>query len=66
MKIHCPNCPEGREFTVIAHVTQEWCVDAHGEFIEAITDYLEVTHRPDRDDRFTCTTCGGDAIVEED
>ena len=53
----CPRCG-AQAFCVTAHVTQDWVVDAHGDFIQSLNDCLEVTHFPDDDDIWDCNNCG--------
>lgn len=53
----CPKCGN-TTFIATAHVTQTWLVDEDGDFIEAQSDFDEVTHRPDAEDLFTCSKCG--------
>jgi len=64
MKITCPKSKRHKRFSVTAHVVQEWVVDEKSEWQRTTVDCLEVTHRPDRDDRFVCITCGAEAKVE--
>ena len=59
----CPNgC--GNRFHASAHVTQEWCVDGEGNFIEVVNNCLEVTHKPDNDNIWTCVKCGAEAVIK--
>lgn len=61
MKKHiCPICGNDK-FSVTAHVTQTWQVNATGEFESAISECDEVTHTPSNADIWTCTKCGYDA-----
>ena len=63
-KKRCPKC--GCEtFEVTAHVTQDWTVDANGEFLRCNNDCDMVTHFPDDEDMWTCTCCGYEAAGEE-
>lgn len=57
----CPHNCENATFTTTAHVMQDWEVDAEGEFIKVVTDCLEVSHRPDNDNTWTCNVCGAEA-----
>jgi hypothetical protein len=63
MKLVCPKDPNHKEFSVTAHIAQEWKVDANGEFLEVTEDCTDVTHRPDILDYFTCFECGEEAQV---
>jgi hypothetical protein len=67
----CPKDATHKLFSVMAHVTEEWIVDKHGEFIEkGSVDVGDVTHRPSIDStdfHFVCDTCGESAVtIEED
>lgn len=57
----CPHNCENATFTTTAHIMQDWEVTAEGEFIGVATDCLEVTHRPDNDNIWTCNGCGAEA-----
>lgn len=60
----CPNCGS-EEFFVTAHVTQDWLVDKHGEFVQVENECVEVTHQPKDDDIWQCADCGYDAAGEK-
>ena len=66
MKVTCPTDHKHDRFSVTAHVTQLWEVDNDGDFVECVSDCVDVTHRPDKDDLWLCTICGAEAIVEND
>lgn len=56
----CPNhC--GAHFDVTVHVTQDWEVDAEGNFEKTLNEAVEVTHGPQEDDCWTCSKCGSEA-----
>ena len=56
----CPNhC--GAHFDVTVHVTQDWEVDAEGNFEKALNEAVEVTHGPQDDDCWACSKCGAEA-----
>ena len=58
MKKHiCPVCGN-EKFHATAHVTQTWLVDAKGSFVEEVTSCDEVTHQPNDEDIWHCTSCG--------
>lgn len=57
MRKICPRCGNDT-FLVTAHVTQDWLVDADGNFIEEKKACVDVTHRPDNDDIWACAECG--------
>lgn len=65
MKLKCPRNDNHKQFSVIAHITQEWKVDLKGDFIEVLTDCIDVLHKPDKDDQFVCMTCSAEAKVED-
>ena len=52
----CPKCG-CKSFTVTAHVTQDWKVNEHGDFVSCITDCVEVTHFPNDADIWNCSNC---------
>jgi len=56
MSKQCPKCGSTK-FAVTAHVTQDWLVDGNGEFLLAVNQCVEVTHRPDDEDLWTCANC---------
>ncbi len=57
MKVVCPNDANHKRFSVTAHITEEWIVDENGEFLDVTGNSGEVTHRPGKDDCFTCIEC---------
>lgn len=63
MKI-CPKCG-GKTFIVTPHVTQDWLVDENGEFLKCINECVEVTHKADNEDIWTCAGCGYEASGDE-
>lgn len=63
MKV-CPKCGH-KEFLVTWHVTQTELVDSDGDFIEAVTECDEVTHKADDSDIWTCNNCGYAAAGSE-
>lgn len=56
-------CPNGcnRGFSTTAHVMQEWQVDGSGNYQDVLQDCLEVTHKPDFENIWTCMECGAEA-----
>jgi hypothetical protein len=71
VKLVCPKDPANHVlFSVMAHVTEEWIVDARGEFVEkGSVDVGDVTHRPQvgsSDYHFICDECSADALTVED
>jgi len=67
MNAVCPKNPKHNKFITTAHVMQEWIVDKEGNFIKIAKggSCLEVTHKPDFDNLWTCQICGTEAIIEE-
>lgn len=57
----CPKCG-GKNFYVVAHVTQGWKVDEHGNFVDVVEDCIETLHEPNNDDIWECWKCGYHAI----
>ena len=53
----CPVCG-GKQFLTVAHVMEEWLVDENEFFQDVVTDCLEVTHKPNDDNEWTCYECG--------
>ena len=53
----CPKCGAD-SFFVIVHITQDWCVDGNGEFLECADDCIDIIHKPDDIDLWECATCG--------
>ena len=60
MTARCPNNPEHTEFITVAHVMQDWRVDADGNFLDLIGD-VQVSHKPDEGNTWTCAICGAEA-----
>ncbi len=60
----CLNCG-GDVFYTAAHVMQEWCVDATGDFVNVATECCEVTHEPDDGNIWSCVACGNEAEIAE-
>jgi len=55
-RMECPNgCNAG--FHATAHVTQDWKIDARGNFQQCLNDCIEVTHFPDFEDVWNCAKC---------
>ncbi|MDA1674754.1 hypothetical protein [Bacillus cereus group sp. TH152-1LC] len=64
MKAVCPKNKNHKEFITTAHVVQEWKVDAEGDWLKTVDNCVQVTHKPNRDDVWTCAVCGAEAEVE--
>lgn len=62
MKAICPNDPHHQEFITTAHVSEEWKVDAKGNWIETL-EGIEIIHGPDPDNDWTCAICGAQAKI---
>lgn len=60
---YCPNKCLCATFETVAHVAQDWEVDALGNFIEATNDCSEVVTGPDNDNIWTCSRCGAEAEI---
>lgn len=60
----CPKCGALR-FVATAHVTQDWELNANGDFTSTINDCVEITHQPDDDDIWACAECGYEAAGSE-
>ena len=65
MKATCPNDPDHKQFITVAHVSQDWLVDTHGDFIEFAGTDGEVVAGPDPGNTWTCADCGAEADVED-
>jgi hypothetical protein len=64
MIARCPKNPEHKRFLTVAHVTEDWLVDEHGDFIEvAPWSESQVVHEPHPDNIWTCHVCGAQAEV---
>jgi len=61
----CPNNPEHDEFITVAHISQDWLVDRHGNFLEEVEHCLETVARPRSGNSWTCNVCGADAVVKD-
>ena len=61
-KFVCPNAC-GATFVTTAHVMQDWEVTADGDYVSTIQDCLEVTHKPNDGNIWTCKKCGAEAII---
>ena len=59
-----PDC-DCEEFITIAHVSQDWKVDKHGDFRDISLHCVDVTHEPSKFNTWTCAECGATATVEE-
>ena len=62
-RLVCPKSPDHKEFSVMAHVTEEWRVDEQAHFLESL-GVGEVVHEPAPDDCYTCMKCGAEAKGE--
>lgn len=64
MKAICPNDPTHCEFVTVAQISEDWVVDAGGNFIEEPQNpEREVVHGPSPENTWTCRKCGGEARV---
>ena len=60
MTASCPNNPDHKMFRTVAHVSQDWVVDEHGNFLDSVGGG-EVVAKPHPDNTWTCTMCGAQA-----
>ncbi len=68
MPWRCPKDPTHDKFLAQATLTQEWLVDANGEWLETKGD-VEMVRAPIEDTFWTCAICGCEKcteVVEED
>ena len=65
MRARCPNNEEHDRFMTVAHISQDWEVDAEGEFIKVIGDG-EIVASPRSDNIWTCSICGAEAEVTDE
>lgn len=61
-KMVCPNGCNAR-FIATAHVTQDWYVDEHGNYLDTAEECVETTHSPDFYDVWRCEKCDADATL---
>ena len=66
MIARCPDNPDHVTFITVAHVAEDWLVDQHGNFISSMDSGKEIAAEPDKDNTWTCATCGMEATVEDD
>ncbi len=65
MKAVCPKDRKHKRFITVAHVTEDWVVDEHGDFIDVHeASEIEVVRNPHPDNIWTCAVCGAQAKVE--
>lgn len=63
MKRICPKCGNNT-FITTAHVMQDWLVDAEGNYLETSNDCVQVDHKPNPDNTWSCGRCGAEAVEE--
>ena len=61
----CPNNDAHDRFRTVAHVTEDWEVDKHGDFVRVL-DTGEVVHPPSVDNIWNCLECGAEADIDDD
>ena len=66
MYIQCITDPKHDQFSVIAHIAQEWLVGSDGQFVEVLTDCTDTIHKPDLHDRYLCRICGQEAVTHRE
>jgi len=65
MKAVCPKDPTHKKFVTVVTVTEDWVVDAQGNFLDVPdSSETEVVHKPDPGNTWTCAECGEQARVE--
>lgn len=60
MKV-CPKDASHKTFKTTAHEMHDWEVLGNGTFVEDL-GCIEVSHKPNDDNTWTCTVCGAEAI----
>jgi hypothetical protein len=61
-RLVCPKDLSHEEFSVTAHVAQEWKVGRGGDFIETLDQCSEILNRPNTQDYvYSCIVCGSEA-----
>ena len=60
----CPEDPNHKRFITVAHISQDWLVDEHGDFIKVTDATGEVVHGPNHGNIWTCAECGCDETEE--
>ena len=58
----CPKDPKHQEFITVAHISEDWVVDEHGNFIE-VFETGEIVSKPQPGNTWTCKACGAEAVV---
>jgi hypothetical protein len=65
VKATCPADPSHNRFITVAHITEDWVVNEHGEFItEGGPGAGEVVALPHPENTWTCVVCGAEANVD--
>lgn len=61
----CPKNPDHQRFVTVAYVSEDWVVDANGNFVEvAEGGESQVLTQPSRDNIWRCAECGTEAIFQ--
>lgn len=60
----CPTSPSHERFITVAHVSEDWEVDRHGNFVQAAGGG-ETVAPPMIGNTWTCVECGAEAEVVE-
>lgn len=63
MKAVCPKNCDHKRFITVVHVTQNWIVDEHGNFIKKYGQDEETVYGPIEGNTWVCETCGETAMV---
>jgi hypothetical protein len=62
----CPKNPKHKRFVTVAHVTEDWIVDEHGNFLEEPANPdRQTVHGPQKGNTWSCVECGAEAAVTE-
>lgn len=59
----CPKDDSHKKFITVAHVSEDWCVDENGNFIES-RGILETVAPPQPENTWVCDVCGAEAEVK--
>lgn len=61
MRAVCPENSNHKTFITTAHVVQDWQVDERGNYLDTVSDCIEVSAAPDKDNVWVCFKCGATA-----
>lgn len=63
-KLSCPNNSSHKEFVATAHITQDWKTDENGNFLDVVTECVDVIHTPNECNYWECSICGAEATIK--